>query len=54
MPAGVDSRRYYRTVFQTRDYTLRVWSDWFEIVDYVERGIDGFQDLVTMRKRAEP
>lgn len=43
-------RGYYRTIYQSRDYTLNAWSRWFEIVDYIERGVDGFQDLVVMRR----
>jgi SAM-dependent methyltransferase len=46
----VAPKGYYRGVYQTREYTMREWSKWFEIVDYLERGIGGLQDLVVMRR----
>jgi len=46
---GVAPEEYYRSVFQTREYTLREWSRFFEILDYKERWISNFQDLVVMR-----
>ena len=42
---------YYRTVYQTRRHTIDSWGRQFEIVDYVERGLNGHQDLVVMRRR---
>jgi SAM-dependent methyltransferase len=47
---GVAPEGYYRSVFQTPEYTLREWSKYFEIVEYVERGMGNFQDLVVMKR----
>jgi SAM-dependent methyltransferase len=47
---GIAPQGYYRGVFQTREYTVREWSRYFEIVEYIERGVN-FQDLVVMRRR---
>ncbi len=46
---GIAPAGYYRLVFQTPAYTRRAWSESFEIVDYLERGVNGHQDLVVMR-----
>lgn len=48
---GVAPEGYYRGVFQTKAYTLLEWSRYFKIIDYVERGMGNFQDLVVMQKR---
>lgn len=40
---------YYRDVYQTVDYTMAAWSPFFKIVQYIERGLGNFQDLVVMR-----
>lgn len=50
---GIAPDGYYRGVYQTREYTVREWSNHFEILEYIERGIDNFQDLVVMRRPAE-
>jgi len=49
---GIAPEGYYRGVFQTREYTLREWSRYFDILEYVERGMGHFQDLVVMRRPA--
>jgi hypothetical protein len=49
---GVAPENYYRTVFQTREYTLREFSKYFEILEYIERGVANFQDLIVMRRPA--
>jgi SAM-dependent methyltransferase len=46
----VAPRGYYRATYQTRDYTVREWSSRFEVLDYVERGLLGHQDLVVLRR----
>jgi SAM-dependent methyltransferase len=46
---GIAPPGYYRATHQTRAYTLQAWSRHFEILDYVERGLNGHQDLVIMR-----
>jgi SAM-dependent methyltransferase len=48
---GIAPDGYYRGTFQTRSYTLREWSRYFEILELVE-GCLGFQDLVVMRRPA--
>jgi SAM-dependent methyltransferase len=49
---GLVPNDYYRGTFQTRAYTERVFSEYFEILDYIEAGSLNFQDIVVMRKRA--
>jgi hypothetical protein len=41
---------FYQTAFHTRDYVYKTWSPYFEVVDYVERGIGNYQDAVLLRK----
>ncbi len=48
---GIAPEGYYRGVYQTKTYTLREWGKYFRIVDYIERGMGNFQDLVVMQKR---
>jgi hypothetical protein len=47
---GVVEQGYYQNTFQTRDYTLREWSKHMEIVEYVEAGMNSYQDMVVLRK----
>lgn len=47
---GIAPSGYYRGAFQTREHTLRHWGAHFKVVEYVERGIAGYQDLVVMIK----
>jgi glycosyltransferase involved in cell wall biosynthesis/SAM-dependent methyltransferase len=47
---GIAPEGYYRGTFQTREYTLREWSKYFEILDYIDRGTSNHQDLVVMRR----
>lgn len=47
---GIAPEGYYRSVFQTREYTLREWSKYFTILEYRERGMGNFQDLVVMQR----
>lgn len=47
---GVAPRGYYRATYQTRQYTVRAWSSRLDVLDYVERGLLGHQDLVVMRR----
>jgi SAM-dependent methyltransferase len=49
---GIVPEGYYRDVYQTREYTVREWSRYFEIREYIERGIGNHQDLVVMRRPA--
>lgn len=41
----------YRRTYQTLDYTQRVFGQYFEILEYRERGIGNSQDLVVLQKR---
>lgn len=47
---GIAPRGYYRSIAQSPAYTRRAWSSHFEILDYIECGLDGNQDLVVMRR----
>lgn len=49
---GIAPDGYYRGTFQTRAYTLREWSRYFEILEVVE-GCPAYQDLVVMRRFAD-
>ncbi len=49
---GIAPAGYYRGVFQSRAYTTDVCSRYFDVVDYVERGLNGHQDLVVLRRPA--
>jgi SAM-dependent methyltransferase len=52
---GIAPKGYYRGVFQSKEYTLKEWSRYFEILEYKERGSANYQDLIVMRRRgAEP
>jgi len=48
---GIAPDGYYRSTYQARSYTEREFSKWFDVVDYVERGAESFQDVVVMRAR---
>ncbi len=41
---------FYQTAFHTVEYVSRHWGQWFEIVEHIEGGISGHQDLVVMRR----
>ncbi len=47
---GIAPEGYYRGVFQTRKYTVREWSKFFEILEYIEGGAGNFQDLIVMKR----
>lgn len=42
---------FYQTAFHTKEYVYQEWSNYFDIVDYVERGIGHYQDAVVLRNR---
>jgi hypothetical protein len=48
---GIAPPGYYRGTYQTRAYTLSHWSNNFDILDFIEMGIESVQDLVVMRRR---
>jgi SAM-dependent methyltransferase len=48
---GILPKGYYRVTFQGREYTFRETSKYFEIVEYVERGMSNHEDLIVMCRR---
>jgi SAM-dependent methyltransferase len=42
---------FYRVTYHMREYVYREWSRFFEIIDYVEQGAEGHQDLILCRRR---
>jgi ubiquinone/menaquinone biosynthesis C-methylase UbiE len=42
---------FYKVTYHTREYVYREWSRFFEVVDYVEQGAEGHQDLILCRRR---
>jgi SAM-dependent methyltransferase len=48
---GIAPAGYYRGTFQTKEYTLKEWSRYFQILEYEERGGGNYQDLIVMQKR---
>jgi SAM-dependent methyltransferase len=46
---GIAPEGYYRGTFQTLDYTIREWGSVFAVLEYRERGVNNWQDLVVMR-----
>lgn len=42
---------FYQSSFHTRDYVYRVWSEFFEVVDYQPREMNGHQDVVVLIRR---
>lgn len=38
------------STYQTKAYALQVYSKWFEVVTYIEGGVNDQQDLIIMRK----
>ena len=52
MMDGIAPPGYYRGTLQSREYTNGRWSKIFDILDFIEYGIEGAQDLLVMRKRA--
>jgi hypothetical protein len=49
---GIAPAGYYKKVYQSRDYTVKEWGKYFEILSYIERGLNAHQDLVVMRRPA--
>ena len=50
---GIAPEGYYKGTFQTKEYTLKEWSPYFEIVEYGEGKALYFHDLVVMKKRLQ-
>lgn len=41
---------FYQTTYHTRRYINEQWSKFFELINYVEKGINDHQDVVILRK----
>lgn len=41
---------YYQTSFHTPEYIKNTWSQYFDVIDYVEQGINNWHDLVVLKK----
>jgi ubiquinone/menaquinone biosynthesis C-methylase UbiE len=41
---------FYQSAFHAKEYIFNEWSAYFDIVDYIERGIGDYQDAVVLRK----
>jgi SAM-dependent methyltransferase len=44
---------FYQTTFHSRDYVERRWSRFFEVVDHIDGGLGGHQDLIVLMRRPE-
>jgi ubiquinone/menaquinone biosynthesis C-methylase UbiE len=42
---------FYQTAYHTKEYIYREWSAYFDVLHYLERGINNDQDAVLLRKR---
>jgi SAM-dependent methyltransferase len=49
---NVASSEYYRSTFQSRQYTEREWGKHMDVIDFVEGGINNFQDIWVLRRPA--
>lgn len=47
---GVAPEGYYRETYQSRAWTEANWGRELKVLEYAERGMGGFQDLVVLRK----
>jgi SAM-dependent methyltransferase len=46
---GIAPAGYYRMVYETREFVEQAWTRDFAVVNYLERGLSGHQDLVVLR-----
>jgi SAM-dependent methyltransferase len=44
---------FYQNAFHTKEYVLQNWSRYFHILNYIERGIENYQDLAVCRRRED-
>jgi len=49
---GIAPSHYYRAVYQSRAHTVEACSKYYDVVDYVEHGLNGHQDLIVLRRGA--
>ena len=47
---GIAPAGYYRGTIQSREYTTSRWSKYFNVLAFIEDGLEGSQDLVVMRR----
>ncbi|MFZ2236669.1 MAG: hypothetical protein WAV67_09855, partial [Dokdonella sp.] len=47
---GVLPPDYYRSTFQLPSFTRKEWARHFDVVDIIQAGCGGFQDLVVLRR----
>lgn len=40
----------YQTAFHSREYVERVWTRWFDVVEYFEGGVGQHQDVAVLRR----
>jgi SAM-dependent methyltransferase len=40
---------FYQAAYHTKEYLYNQWSGYFDILDYVERGLNNYQDAVVLR-----
>lgn len=50
---GVLAEKLYRATFQTERFTRKLWSEYFEVVEWVDGGLGGFQDIVVLRRQRD-
>jgi SAM-dependent methyltransferase len=48
---GVAPPGYYRSTLQSPEFTRKEWSAYFRVVEVLEGGLDGYQDLVVLEKK---
>ena len=41
---------FYQSAYHTQEYIRREWSSYFNIINYIERGINSHQDAIIMQK----
>ncbi|MBI5929663.1 MAG: methyltransferase domain-containing protein [Chloroflexi bacterium] len=42
---------FYRTMFHQESYVRQHWSDYFEVLNYIDQGMLNYQAIVVLRKR---
>jgi SAM-dependent methyltransferase len=45
---GIAPENYYRSTYQAQEYTVREFGKYFKVLEYIERGVDNFQDLIVL------
>jgi len=42
---------WYRSTYHTLEYLNKVWTEFFDIIDYIPQGMNGHQDIVVLRNK---